>query len=255
MGARGSLIVMKEKCINPNQIKEHDLMDYVDGLAPIEVQNHVARCQACQTAVSHLREELALLYAAAYEYDCPTSDDLLLYQAGLLAAADHQRIETHLQDCKACQLHVQQLLDVPDESPTPRWLTDSIWERLRETGKQLWESVKLPAPMVPQPALVFRGGERIRETYEAGDYQIGIVKIMPIANENRWQLEGQIVNKVNPTEVLHGRIQLHTSDELIVSDIIDEFGYFALKELPSGNYTILLELEEGFIPIPDFTIP
>jgi len=246
---------MKEKCINPNQIKEQDLVDFVDGVAPTEVQNHVAMCKTCQMKINRLQKEFALLYAAAYEYDCPTSDDLLLYQAGLLAAVDQQRVETHLQECKACQLHVQQLLDVPDESPTPRWLTDAIWERLWETGKQLWESVKLPAPMVSQPALVFRGGERVRETYGAENYQIGIVKIMPIANENRWQMEGQIVNQVNPAEMLHGRIQLHTNDELIVSDIIDEFGYFALKELPSGNYIILLELEEGLITIPDFTIP
>ncbi len=246
---------MKEKCINPTQIKQEDLLDYVDGVATAQVKNHVGRCKACQLEVSRLREEFALFYAAALDYSCPSSDELLLYQAGLLAAEEQQHVAGHLQNCMACQLHVQQLQNVPGELAVPGWLRGSVWERLRETGKQLWESIKLPTPMTMQPALVFRGGERIRETYEAGDYQIGIVKIMPIANEERWQLEGQVVNLLDGMDKLNGRIQLHTEDALVASNIIDEFGYFALKELPSGNYVILLELEAGFIPIPDFTIP
>lgn len=60
------------------------------------------------------------------EMQCPTSEDLNSYMAGLLAAGERDSFETHLGGCRECRHRLVVLHEAsrtkPATSPAPRWL-------------------------------------------------------------------------------------------------------------------------------------
>lgn len=68
---------MTEPCINPTEIKEGDLMAYVDATADEAVIEHIRRCPACARQAEELAALQAALTARLYRFSCPTPGQLI----------------------------------------------------------------------------------------------------------------------------------------------------------------------------------
>ena len=82
-----------------------------------------------------------LFQAALYRQHCPSADDLLLYQAGLLDDATQNNIATHATTCLRCQAELVELeaATAAPAAPVSPWL----WQR---------SSTMFPALLLSAPA-------------------------------------------------------------------------------------------------------
>lgn len=233
---------MKE-CINPAEIQEGDLIAYIWGDARPTVTAHIAQCAFCAAETADLRLMEVAFQTALYRIDCPQTDTLLHYHLGMLSAKEQKQVQEHFVTCPNCRAEAQRFLPQPI---SPSWL-----ERLSQAGRTVLEAVQV-AQM--QPVLALRG-EVHQKLYQVGKYQLVLATEPPVATENRWGLEGQVMLLTEITAVLQGRASLWQGDALIANDLVDEFGYFELKNIEAGDYTLHIELLADNLIINPLTIP
>lgn len=235
---------MNMECINPQEIHEGDLLAYVDGAARPGVGEHIARCIFCRAEVAALQVWEQGFHLAFERTNCPETEVLLQYHMNMLPSAAQQKVGKHVKDCDACQVELTRFL--------PQLGEPSLIEHIQQTGRELIEAILQPLAM--RPKTVFRGNAS-EEVYQAGDYQVVFVKEPPVGAENRWGLEGQVIQKESPTAVLSGQVSLWQAEYLVTQDIVDVFGYFALANVMAGSYTLRIELQTQEIIVSHVTIP
>lgn len=230
------------QCINTTEIQEGDLLAYVWGESRPEVAAHISRCAFCAAETADLRLLETAFQTALYRADCPETDTLLQYHLGMLPTKQQKQVQTHLTTCSHCQAEIQRFLPKPAQ---PSWL-----ERLQQTGKTVLEAIQIPQM---QPVLALRG-ESHQKVYQVGAYQVVLATEPPMAAENRWGVEGQVMQLADPTAVLQGTASLWQADTQVASDTVDEFGYFELENITSGEYTLHIELPTDTIVINPVTL-
>jgi len=226
-------------------LQEGDLLAYVEGVAPADVARRIEQSPELLAEAANLQAMDALLYTALDPFDALTTDDLLLYQAGLLNPEEKQQIEQQL----AAHPEMQEMLNalaLPPEDPTPS-AGSALHERLRQTGRQILEALRLPAPQ--QPALAVRGGEQRNYVYQAGGYQIILALTPPVLHENIRQLEGQIIAEDEQQIPANAAVHMLRDGMPVAGDAVDEFGFFAFDRLGPGSYTIQIDLAATSIVI------
>jgi hypothetical protein len=237
---------------------DSDLIAYLEGTATPDVVSRIENDPDALAEATLLRGFETALTAVLYRQHCPALDDLLQWQAGILAATAAQRVEQHVDTCPHCRTELAQLAAAtPAEAPRavrssqpapPAWRT-----RLAQTGRDILAVLR---PMPLQPAAALRGTAAREMLYHAGDYQVVLKIAPPLAAENVRQLEGQITGHDNPAVVPHGARVALIGDEgaAICDDTVDEFGYFALDNVESGEYTLRIETPPDTILIEGFAI-
>lgn len=236
---------MVDECTNPTAIQEGDLSDYFSGMAPANVTRHITNCVTCQKEVADLQTVHAILEEVFYESECPDEEQLLAYQAGFLPRSEQKMIAQHLPDCLYCTQFVGRL-QVISSRPDP------LLTRIVQTGKRILTAIFQPTQ--PQLALALLGDEEQQHIYQAGQYQIMLTTSIPLPGSNLWEIEGHIVNHSNPKMWYEGRVTVLQDSKNVTSDEIDEFGFFALEDIPPGRYTLHIELSNTIIPIENFAI-
>lgn len=232
---------------NPQHgIEEGDLLAYLEGTVDPEVADRIARSPDLLAEVGRLRAMDALLHSALHRASCPELDDLLLYQAGLLTRGEQQRIKRHAAGCEVCREELAHLAE-PLAAPA----SPSIAERLTDVGKRILTAFLQPG--TPQPALALRGNEQRRYEYRAGDYQVVLALVPPVAGENIWQIEGQISGPAG-AQFAGAAAQAVQAGATVAQDRIDEFGFFALEQLVPGTYALQIDLPSARILIADITL-
>lgn len=237
-------------CVAPEEVQDGDLLAFIEGQASPAVRAHVARCAYCAQEAAALTRVGFMLAAAFDRAECPESDLLLGYQAGLLTTAENKRLKRHIKTCRDCQAELAEFMDKPLPSTRNQPAT-TLSQSLREIGKQVIEAVLLPNR--PLPSLALRGESRQRAEYQAGSYQVILASVPPISGNKLWQVEGQLMGDLSGE--MSGRVSLRRGEEPIASDNLDEFGFFALEQVPPGSYTLQIELPSALISLADLTIP
>lgn len=231
-------------------LQEGDLLAYLEGAAPAAVVRQIEQSPELLAEAVALQAVDALLASALEPADALTIDDLLLYQAGLLNPEEQQHVEQQL----AAHPDMQTMLDalaLPAEAPTTP-AGPSLRERLRQAGRQVLEALRLPAPQ--QPAMAVRGSEQRHTAYQADGFQVLLVLTPPVLDENIWQLEGQILPEDEQPMPTDATVHLLQDSEPVVSDAIDEFGFFALDQLGAGTYTLQIDLAATSILIEHVSV-
>ena len=163
---------MNAVCIAPYEIRDGDLLAYLEGAATPGVAAHLARCAFCTAEVAGLARMDATLVAAYVRAACPAPDDLLMYQAGLLSRPAQRRVKQHLATCTACQADLARLaLPVTASVQTP------LVERLRQARAVIMATLQ---PPLFQPALALRGQEKRLRLFSAPPYQV-LLNVIPPA--------------------------------------------------------------------------
>ena len=103
------------ECIEPELIKEGDLIAYVEGVADERVRDHVIRCTACADKVARLRQTSQALIGLMYRSSCPPPEVLGKYQLDLLSAGERLRIAAHVRSCSHCTRELDELAQEESE--------------------------------------------------------------------------------------------------------------------------------------------
>ncbi len=231
-----------KQCINTAEIQEGDLLAYVWGQARPGVADHVGQCAFCAAETADLRQMERVFQAALYRAECPETDTLLQYHLEVLPNQKQQQVRQHLATCPHCQVELQRFRPKPVQ---PSWL-----ERLQQAGRTVLEAIQVSHL---EPVLALRG-ETYQRVYQVGVYQVVLAVEPPIAAENRWGLEGQVMQLAEPTAVLQGQVSLWQAETQITTDVVDEFGYFLLENIAAGEYTLRIELTTDSIIINPITL-
>ncbi len=223
-------------------IQEGDLLAYLEGAASEATARRIEQSPELLAEVAALRLTDAGISGALDPDEAVSTDDLLLYQAGLLSPAEAQQVEQHLAEQPALRALLA-ALELPDEAADPA--APTLAERLRAAGRRILEAVPLTLPQ--QPATALRGQEQRSYVYQAGAYQIVLALTPPLIEEAIWQIEGQISPADEQPVPTGGLVQARRADEIVASDNIDEAGFFALDRLGPGDYSIQIDLTEASV--------
>ena len=229
---------MNAVCIAPHEIHEGDLLAYLEGAAPPGVVTHLARCAFCAAEAAGLAVMDAALLAASGRAACPAPDDLLMYQAELLSRPARRRVKQHLATCSACQADLARLA-LPLTAP----MQTSLVERLRQAGATIMAALQ---PPLLQPGLALRGEEKGLRLFSAPSYQVLVKMIPPAHSGELWRVEGQL--SLSSGELLAPaarQANLSQADDVVRSDRVDEFGFFAFDNLLPGIYALHLTLPDA----------
>lgn len=229
-----------EKCINPAEIEDNDLLAYLEGDASATISNHVANCRYCQREATALQEMDILLATAVANHACPDSD--LLWQFATESLTETSSEHSHIASCPHCQ---QEVVAIKNALYTPTLATNAstnlnLLEQIQQTGRRVLEAVLLPES--PSLAPAFRGQAGTEQIYQVAEYRFILVKTPPLVEGGAWRVEGQIISTENPTLTVAGQIHFYQEETLIYQEAIDELGYFEGHHLPAGIYRLNLEL-------------
>jgi hypothetical protein len=216
-----------------DELREGDLLAFLDGVAPTSIAEHIAGCPRCQDELAGLRAAEALLSAALVRADCPATEELLGFAAGLLVPDEQRRVATHVANCYDCAAELALLAKPPEPA---------VVGRLARAGVRLVRALLQPeAP----PALAMRGHVPAarRAHYAAEGYEI-LVVVTPGRPAEGYALEGQILTPTGPRP---GSAQLSGSAQGERSVEVDELGFFSFEGVPPGAYTLALDLVEASV--------
>lgn len=222
---------MSDVCVNPTEIREGDLMAYVEGTADKSIVRHIRRCPACARQVEELAALQATLTARLYRHSCPTSEQLIAYREDELRGSEKLVVAQHLRQCPHCARELAALARVERKN---------LGEWLRGMVKTLDA-----APVTPQlqPAGVrgdIEAASLAPQVYRAGEIEI-IVSPQPAHAPHRWDLSGlvHVAGRV-PEGIGGARVELYRGEGLIAIATVSPRGHFAFPDVEPAGYDLSL---------------
>ncbi len=234
---------MNGTCVAPHEMREGDLLAFLDDEATPGVVAHLARCATCAAQAADLAGLQALLHGARWRAACPAPDDLLLYQADLLSRRARRQIKDHLAHCRACQADVARLA-LPEQAPAAQ---PSLLDRMRQTGARIMTAWQ---PLAPQPIMALRGAAQPLRQFRADPYFVTLKTSPAQPPDGGMRLEGQL-GLVNGQllPAAERQVSLLLGAEVIAAAALDELGFFAFDALPADVYRLGFMLEDGALLI------
>jgi hypothetical protein len=223
-------------CFAPQEIKEGDLMAFVEERASQQVKEHVARCAFCAAEAAALAQVDRLLQAALYRDACPAPETLLQFQTGLLPAREKRSIERHVQTCPHCTDELARLaaLDAPQHG---------LWEEMRRTARAVVEAVRVAPPS--HLAAAVRGGRFSQQLYRAGQLDIVLGSEALPSPHDQWRLRGRVTHAgLAVADLIGHTVRLVQRDRIVAQQTVDDLGYFSFDRLATGRYNLWLEQPE-----------
>ncbi len=229
------------KCIAPKELREGDLVAFVDGTADEAVADHVARCPYCASQVEAYRRMNQFFDATLSRRSCPAPEHLALYQMNLLAAKDKLLTAQHVRSCKHCQQELETLAGEGESR--------SVLERVR----QAIDVVEAALTPLPQRVPGLRGTASTLQRYESAEVTIHL-SVQPGHTRGERTLLGRILYKEGSSRSTNGwEVWLVTSDEGWVTAVHPD-GTFTFENVAPGTYTLALEKEEKVIVARDVNV-
>ncbi len=219
-------------CIAPEEIREGDLLAYVEGRVDQRVRDHVAHCPFCATEVAALEKVDHVLSATLYRASCPATEVLVQYQEKLLPAREQRTVNRHVQGCALCTGELRRLsaLDAPQYS---------LWEEMRRAARTVIEAVRVRPPA--HLALAVRGGRFKQRLYRAGELDIVLGSEAPQPPHDLWRVRGRVTRGgLAMTELTDHTVQLVQENSIVDSQALDDMGYFSFEHLSIGTYDVWL---------------
>lgn len=230
----------KDRCINPSEIKEGDLIAYLHGDASPAVIEHIAHCVSCAGQVEQLRMVDAQLLAAFYRDACPAAEVLADFVLRRLPAAERLRVAAHVRCCMSCSEEMEAVRDLADEEPP------SLLARLREA--LALALVARPVALVAAPVR----GESWQRRFEVEDFIITL-------SFQAGSLTGRVRRRDVPSKTDYSGQACLLSEELgteeeIPSSKIDKRGRFQFAAPSVGSYALLLQSGEQNVALETIQI-
>lgn len=236
-------------CISPPELRDSDLIAYLDDNSSDEVVRHLDRCEHCRENLRRLAAEEQRLAALLYRSVCPSSETLGEYHLGMLADEPASAVSEHVAGCTHCTEELAQLDDFMGALASD--LEFGVIEQMKVLVARLISGGGAGGQMAPALAGL-RGGDDGAYVYEAGDAQI-VIHVQEGETPDHKTLLGLVSGiEAEPGE----RLQVHVwrDDEKIGAVPIDELDNFRIPDVPAGTYELIVHGADVEIHIQNVTV-
>ncbi len=238
---------MEETCIDPAEIREGDLMAYVDGVAHGSVVAHVRRCPACARQAQELSGLQALLTDSLFRHSCPTSEQLIAFRHAELRGSEQLLVTQHLRQCPHCAREMAALA---------RSERQSLAERLGAALTVL-TAVRL-APAAQAAAVRAGAGQRraAPQVYRAGEIEVILDLRVSATGLHQQDLSGLVhIGGQVPATIGGAQVEIYRRDELIAVAQVSARGHFAFAAIDPADYDLALLWGKQEIRLQGIQVP
>jgi hypothetical protein len=230
----------KIRCINPDEIKEGDLIAYAEGDASQTVIDHILHCAYCAREVDALRTVDAQLLLAAYRNACPSAEVLADFALHRLSDPERLQVAAHVRTCEACTTELETLRDFAADEPP------SLVIRLREALARAMRTQPVIAPTALARGTGWQGrfeiGPWTITLSQQGSYLVGRLRQQDNRAEDLDLGNAWLINEKTSTNMLPQSCE------------VDDGGRFQCELPPTGIYALLLEIAGLHITVEELEV-
>ncbi len=224
-------LVMLEPC----NLGEEVLLDYILGQASPAVQSQIETLPACTAAAARLATFFNPLMPLLFRMHCPESYTLVEFYEKALPVTTQLIVYNHVRRCPTCQSEIELLSTIDMLEENTAAIAPSLMERLINL---------FPQRAIFRPAVESHvRGERREYTTEA--YTIFLMHRETQSIELLWDLSGTVLYKNQPTNIGH-LVQVFEQDAfkpVIYEQKIEAHGRFRFTGLTEGIYTLIVQCD------------
>lgn len=223
------------ECRFPPPLSEDELSAALDAQASAAVNQHLAQCPYCAARLEAARRLEQRLMNTLYRFDCPPSQQLVDYDAGLLDPPMAAHVRQHVSACPLCTRELRSLqafLDDEGEGAPALQLVPST--RTRQTER-------IAHPRTDNVAWAARG-------LQDGVTQDWEVEGATIFLELNHRAEGLVLSGqvVDETVSWSGALaELRQSEKLQSVSVLDELGEFHFNLTETEPATLNITASNG----------
>ncbi len=255
-------------CIDPGALEEGRLRAYAadPDMTDPDVEQHIARCPACQAEVVSMRALSLRLAEQLNRFDCLTTDVIVNLAAGVLPRAARQEAEAHVRRCARCAEEVSLTAEaLAQPEPLLDWTAPTVLDRVSLGVRRIVATLaEALAPGTPEIAL----GTRLRGSKAPGDAQTApkiyhaeditlSLRVTPDPDEvGEMLVEGLISHSGDPAFAQRSipvRL-LAPTDPAPVAEETAVGGGFELGPIAPGTYTLEVVLPDRIIAVEDLAV-
>lgn len=247
-------------CIDPAALEEGRLQAYAADPTTTDqaVEQHLARCPACQAEVVAMRALSVRLSQELSRYDCLSTEVIIGLAAGILPRAERLAAEAHVRNCARCAEEVAlttAALAQPD--PLLDWAASTLIDHVAAGLRRIVAAlVTAPIPGAPELAL----GVRLRGNAASAAPRIYHAEALTLAlravpEGNQVLLEGLLSSAADPLpEAAPVRLFAAATPAPPIVEERADGPLFALGPVPPGQYTLEVELPTTVIVVEDLAL-
>lgn len=224
---------MTTNCIDPNEIRDGDLMAYAEGEASARVKDHVSRCEHCAALAARYGRIDRALQAGLHRANCPSAGELARWQLLILRQDEELRVAAHVRTCPRCQREAMELEAAGDTKMS------ILLDRLKDATR--W----LVARRAVAPQTV-RGGLPPQQRYQVERLD---VFVGPMVVGDQRQLRGRLRPAAPDVTVW-----LISQDLVPRSCPTDEAGAFVFPDVAPGRYDLGLLWQRQAVLLRDVAV-
>jgi hypothetical protein len=238
------------ECIAPPPPDDVQLLAYLDGQAPADLQGHLELCAFCRERLNDLARFQGVVTAGLFRLRCPSPVKLGEYHLGLLPDDTREAIERHLAECPHCTAEMAQLQGylhrlAPDLEP--RREAQPRPQPAQPGSSLLDELVARLLPRTLAPAL--RGEAQGPLVAEAEGITL-VLDLQP-ADEGRLTIVGQLAAE-DQDRWVGARAELRRANDLEQSTTVDDLGAFRFELVLPGLIDLHVAPQTGpGVVVPD----
>ncbi|MEJ2303801.1 MAG: hypothetical protein P8Y14_19920 [Anaerolineales bacterium] len=182
-----------------------------------------------------------------YRRACPDGIALGEYETGLLPEAQVRQIRQHVSECPRCQRELEQLRDFLRD--VEQDLEPGLTRRIKT-----WIAERIPdfsqGGEALTPAFSVRGEAEQSLFYKAGEAELSLEIQEDPRHAGRMAMHG-LLTGIGPETL---KVLLLDEDEQVATVGVDELGNFAMEDLETGEYTLVLSGPEVEILVPGLVV-
>jgi hypothetical protein len=223
-----------------------------------EVEQHLARCPACQAEVVAMRALSARLAQELNRYDCLTTEVIIGLAAEILPRAERLAAEAHVRHCARCAEEVSLTAEaLAQPEPLLDWTAPTLSDHLVAGVRRLIATlVTATAPGAPDLALGVRlrggAGSDAPQIYRAEDVTLAL---RVIHEDGQALIEGLLTSAGDPLpEAAPVRLYAAAAPDQPVASETADGPLFTLGPIPPGHYTLEVELPAIVIAVEDLSL-
>lgn len=207
-------------------LSDAQLLDYITGVAQLDVRAMLERSPACREAARRLARTMLPLSRLVYRADCPSTDRLVAYGEQQLLGTDQLLVRAHVIKCDHCQADLA-MLEAIDEVP------------IQAPPRRLVEASFLPALLQGVRGTVLR--------FQAPTVIIQLSARKTSGQSLTWNIRGELrthdglpLSDALEVAQLQAHHPLTGSSEQAYEAVIEPDGAFSFQQIPPGRYKLSL---------------
>lgn len=223
------------ECRYPPPLTEDELSAALDEQADAAVQQHLAQCPYCADRLAAARRIDQRLKNTLYRFDCPPSQQLVDYDAGLLDAPAAEQVRQHLSVCPRCSAELLRLHVFLDDGNQAAPIFQIVTSRRQRPHERIAQ------PRVDTVAWAARG----LEDGVTQDWEVEGATIFLELNHRPegLVLSGQVVDQT--TDWTGAVAELRQSGALQGVSVLDDLGEFRFNLTNTDAATLTITASSG----------